>query len=250
MLHNYVIAVLLISIGVIPYSGLASTICNEVLTDVENNDLKIKKLPLDAVVRIASPLQEIQVSPYYGHGSGVLVQYREEAGFVLSASHVTASQPLILVSISTQADRRLFWAQFVKEDKNIDLSLYKLIDGGVVNNTAKVFEGNNEIFEQSLFTVGYPIKLSSLSKAELFPLSKLIVRKQNLLGTSKYLGLGLKIKPLVMSDCIETGLSGGPVFDNEGRIFGINHSTDRFRNSVSTVNGYIVSSAHIVKFLK
>ena len=203
------------------------------------------------MVRIASPLKQAQTSPYYGHGSGVLVRYRDEQGFVLSASHVTAGHPLILVSINRHPDQRLFWAKFVKDDDTIDLSLYKIIDHGEITNSAEVFVGDNEIYTQTLFTVGYPIELSSLTKAELFPESKLIVRKQNLLGTSQYLGLGLKIKPLVMSDCIETGLSGGPVFDNEGRIFGINHSTDRYRNSaLSSVNGYIVSSTYVAEFLK
>ena len=175
-----------------------------------------------------------------------------EFGFVLSASHVTAGHPLILVSINkTTDDRRIFWAKFVKEDKNLDLSLYKIIDAEEIKSSAELFVGNNEIYKQTLFTVGYPIQLNSLSKAELFPESKLIVRQQNLLGMSEYLGLGLKIKPLVMSDCIETGLSGGPVFDDKGRVFGINHSTDKHRNSQdSPVNGYIVSSSYILQFLK
>ncbi len=250
MVQNYLITSLLLTFALFPSFSPAKTICNKQLSEEENNSAKIQQLPLDTVVRIASPLKEVQTSPYYGHGSGVLVRFRGETGFVLSASHVTASHPLVLVSINTHNDRRLFWAKFVKEDKSIDLSLYKIIDDSEIHNSAELYKGKNEIYNQTLFTVGYPIELSSLSKAELFPQSKLIVRKQHLLGTSKYLGLGLKIKPLVMSDCIETGLSGGPVFDDEGHIFGINHSTDRYKNSTSTVNGYIVSSSYIAKFLQ
>jgi S1-C subfamily serine protease len=250
VVQNYLITPLLLTFALFPVFSPANTICNKQLSEEENNSAKIQQLPLDTVVRIASPLKDVQTSPYYGHGSGVLVRFRGETGFVLSASHVTAGHPLVLVSINTHNDRRLFWAKFVKEDKTIDLSLYKIIDDGEIHSSAELYKGKNEIYNQTLFTVGYPIELSSLSKAELFPQSKLIVRKQHLLGTSKYLGLGLKIKPLVMSDCIETGLSGGPVFDDEGHIFGINHSTDRYKNSASTVNGYIVSSSYIAKFLQ
>lgn len=250
-MHNYFIASLALLLGFTPPSMHANTLCNTELIDSKNG----QQLPLDAVVRIASPLRSVQTSPnfpYYGHGSGVLITIKGEFGFVLSASHVTAGHPLILVSINKSTDdRRIFWAQFVKEDKNIDLSLYKIIDAEEIKSSAELFVGNNEVYHHDLFTVGYPITLNSLSKAELFPESKLIVRQQNLVGISKYLGLGLKIKPLVMSDCIETGLSGGPVFDGQGRIFGINHSTDRYRNSFdSPVNSYIVSSSYIAEFLK
>jgi len=230
----------------------AGTICNKASLDLNNSTVRTQQLPLETVVRIASPLKTTQNSPYYGHGSGVLIDVKGEFGFVLSASHVTAGHPLILVSINKPTnDKRLFWAKFVKEDRSLDLSLYKIIDADEITSGAQLFEGNNEIYQQTLFTVGYPIQLNSLSKAELFPESKIIVRQQNLLGVDQYFGLGLKIKPLVMSDCIETGLSGGPVFDNTGRVFGINHSTDKYRNSAdSPVNGYIVSSTYIKKFLE
>lgn len=250
-MHNYFIASLALLFGFIPPSIHANTVCNSELIETKDE----QQLPLDTVVRIASPLKSVKTTPnfpYYGHGSGVLISLKGEFGFVLSASHVTAGHPLILVSINKSTDdRRIFWAKFVKEDKKIDLSLYKIIDAEEIKSSAELFVGDNELYHQSLFTVGYPITLNSLSKAELFPQSKLIVRQQNLVGISQYLGLGLKIKPLVMSDCIETGLSGGPVFDDKGRIFGINHSTDRHRNSFdSPVNSYIVSSFYITQFLK
>jgi len=252
---NYFIASLAFFLSFIAHTSSAATLCDSAPLDLENTRVSTQHLPLETVVRIASPLRSVQASPnfpYYGHGSGVLISIRGESGFVLSASHVTAGHPMILVSINRpEVDNRILWAKFVKEDKNTDLSLYKIIDQDAIETSAELFVGNNEIYQQTLFTVGYPIQLSSLSKAELFPESNLIIRQQNLLGVSKYLGVGLQIKPLVMSDCIETGLSGGPVFDNHGRVFGINHSTDKYRNSQdSPVNGYIVSSSYIKKFLE
>ena len=253
-MKRYIIASLILFFSVTLSLTSASTLCNEDPLDLATTTT-LQQLPLNTVVRIASPLKNAQKTshfPYYGHGSGVLISVKGEFGFVLSASHVTAGNPLVLVSINdAEQGVRILWAQLVKEDKNIDLSLYKIIDDDEIKTSARLFIGDNEIYQQTLFTVGYPIQLTSLSKAELFPPSKLIVRQQNLLGVSKYLGLGLKIKPLIMSDCIETGLSGGPVFDNKGRIFGINHSTDKYKNSQdSPVNGYIVSSSYIAKFLK
>jgi len=252
---NYFKISLTFLLGATVHISNAATICNEQALDLEHSKVTTQQLPLETVVRIASPLKSVQTTPYfpyYGHGSGVLIDVKGEYGFVLSASHVTASHPLILVSIDKSADdRRIFWAKFVKEDRNLDLSLYKIIDSDEIKTAAQLFDGNNEIYQQTLFTVGYPIQLNSLAKAELFPESNIIIRQQNLLGVSKYLGVGLQIKPLIMSDCIETGLSGGPVFDNEGHVFGINHSTDKYRNSQdSPVNGYIVSSSYIKKFLQ
>ncbi|NOQ76659.1 MAG: hypothetical protein GQ475_02480 [Methylococcaceae bacterium] len=252
---NYFIASLAITLSFVAPFSSAATLCNHAPAAINNATISERHLPLEAVVRIASPLRSVQTTPnfpYYGHGSGVLINIKGEFGFVLSASHVTAGHPLILVSINkTSTDNRILWAKFVKEDKDLDLSLYKIIDDDAIKTSAELYVGDNEIYQQTLFTVGYPIQITSLSKAELFPKSKIIIRQQNLLGVSEYLGVGLKIKPLIMSDCIETGLSGGPVFDNEGHVFGINHSTDKYRNSQdSPVNGYIVSSAHIMKFLE
>ncbi len=252
---NYFLASLAIVLNLTVTISSAETLCDTAPLEFDSTQIETHHLPLEAVVRIASPLRSVQTSPnfpYYGHGSGVLISVKGESGFVLSASHVTASHPLILVSINkTDVDHRILWAKFVKEDKNIDLSLYKIIDSDAIKISAELYVGDNEIYQQTLFTVGYPIQLTSLSRAELFPQSKLIIRQQNLLGVSKYPGVGLKIKPLIMSDCIETGLSGGPVFDNNGRIFGINHSTDKYRNSQdSPVNGYIVSSSYIAEFLE
>lgn len=254
-MHGYFIGILSLFLGLFAPLTHANTECNDKSLNVETAVITTHQLPLKSVVRIASPLKSVRkypYSPYYGHGSGVLINIRGESGFILSASHVTAGHPLVLVSISSSSDeQRIFWAQFVKQDRNVDLALYKIIDAKEVHSGVEIFSGDNEIYQQTLFTVGYPSKLNSLSKAELFPDSKLIIRQQNLVGLSKYPGVGMTIKPLIMSDCIETGLSGGPVFDNEGHLFGINHSTDKRRHSKnSPVNGYIISSLHILKFLE
>ena len=120
-MQGYVIASLVLFLNLTLPVALASTLCNEDSLDLSTTMVTTHQLPLNAVVRIASPLKSVQRAPhfpYYGHGSGVLISVKGESGFVLSASHVTAGHPLILVSInSPEQGSRILWAKLVKEDK-------------------------------------------------------------------------------------------------------------------------------------
>jgi len=223
-------------------------------TNSEDN-LELSYIPVQTIVRVASPRKNVENNPYfpyYAHGSGVLINYQQQTGFILSAFHVTYGREIVLVMLNDKYDaKRLFWARLVKEDQSVDLSLYQLIDAPKLNISADIYQGSDTDYGQDVFITGYPVTPKALFKAELFPNSRIIVREEKLLGEKEFNGFNLSIKPQIVSDCIDNGLSGGPAFNNQGHIVGINHSTDRFSdNPDGSFNGYIIHSSYIRKFLK
>ena len=218
------------------------------------DNLELSHIPVQTILRIASPRKNVENNPYfpyYAHGSGVLVKYKKQTGFILSAFHVTYGREIVLVMLNDRYDaKRLFWAKLVKDDKNVDLSLYQIIDSPKLNISADIYQGKDNNYGQDIFVTGYPVTPKALFKAELFPNSRMIVRHEKLLGEKEFNGFELTVKPFIVSDCIDNGLSGGPAFDNQGHVLGINHSTDRFSdNPDGSFNGYLIPATIIREFL-
>jgi len=220
---------------------------------IENGALS--HIPVQTVARIASPRKNTKNNPYfpyYAHGSGVLIRYQNKNGYILSAFHLTYRHELIIVLLNDKYNtRRMFWAELVKDQPKHDLALYKIIDGEHINLHADIATHQEHHYGQDAFITGYPVSPKSVFKAELFPNSHLIVRKETLLGQKEFNGFKLNIKPEIVSDCIENGLSGGPVFNAQGHVLGLNQSTDRFSdNPDGSFNGYIIPAAIIRQFLE
>jgi len=219
----------------------------------ENGEMS--HIPVQTVVRIASPRKNVENNPnfpYYTHGSGVLINYQGQSGYILSAFHLTYRHELVIVLLNDKYNaKRMFWAELVMDKPKSDLALYKIIDGEQLNINADIATEQEHHYGQQVFITGYPVTPKSVFKAELFPNSHMIVRQETLLGEKEFNGFKLDIKPEIVSDCIENGLSGGPVFNDQGHILGINHGTDRYSNHADgSFNGYIIPANIIRQFLE
>ncbi len=239
-------------------ASLASTYCNAPPIDLKQPDatmMGFDKLPFNSIVRISSPLKNpetVPYSPFYVHGSGVLIRVRGRQGIILSAHHVTGGRELIMVKMTDRLNKtRILWAHRIKDNAELDLSAYQLISRDDIGPGADIFTESPENYKNNLFVAGFPTFEAALYQAELFPDSALRIRQEKVLGIKQDPGLGLSIKPLISSDCIDSGLSGGPTFNDQGQVIGINHATDRASNHEDgSMNGYLIPSNVILAFLK
>ncbi len=248
-----------LSLGIItaPLS-YASTYCNAAPLDLQRASADItgfNNLPLDTIVRISSPLKNPETvpnSPFFVHGSGVLIRVRGRQGIILSAHHVTGGRELIMVKLTDRLQNtRILWAHRIKDNPSLDLSAYQLIARDDIGRGADIYTQSPADYKNNLFVAGFPTIETALYQAELFPQTDLRIRQERLLGIKTDPGLGLTINPLITSDCIDPGLSGGPVFDEQGQVIGINHATDRASNHKDgSMNGYLIPADVILAFLK
>lgn len=239
-------------------SSFASTYCNApplALATSDSTLAGLEKLPLDTIVRIASPLKDPEStpnSPFYVHGSGVLIRVRGRQGIILSANHVTGGREIVMVQITDRLNKpRILWAHRIKDNPDLDLSVYQLILRDDIGRGADIFRSPPENYKNNLFVTGFPTFETALYQAELFPDSAIRIRQEKVLGVKQDPGLGLTINPLISSDCIDAGLSGGPAFNDQGEVIGINHATDQAsRHEDGSMNGYLIPADVILNFLK
>ncbi len=248
---------LLLGIMLIP-TAYAATYCNAPPLDLQlppQAGAGFDKLPLDTIVRISSALKDPAIapnSPFFVHGSGVLIRVRGRQGIILSAYHVTGGRELVMVQLTDRLHQnRILWAHRIKDDPALDLSAYQLISRDDIGRGADILSVEIQEKESTLFVTGFPTPEIALYHAELFPNSRLRIRQEKLLGSKADPGLGLTIEPFITSDCIDSGMSGGPTFNQLGQVVGINHATDRAsRHKDGSMNGYLIPADIILKFLK
>lgn len=141
-------------------------------------------------------------APVRGAGSGFIVS---EDGYILTNAHVVENADVVTVRLT---DRREFDAKVIGTDRGTDVAVIKI----EARNLPTVKIGNADTLEpgQWVLAIGAPFGLENSATAGIVS------------ATSRALG-GDSYVPFIQTDvAVNPGNSGGPLFNMNGEVVGIN----------------------------
>jgi putative serine protease PepD len=150
-----------------------------------------------------------------GLGSGVII---DDAGHVVTNNHVVAGAQDDQVQV-TLSDGRIFTADLVGTDPTTDLAVIKLVDppqdlaAAALGSSAEVNVG------ESVMAVGNPLGLQSTVTTGIVSALDRPVTTAGEDGSSTTVTNAIQVDASV-----NPGNSGGPLFDAQGHVIGINSS--------------------------
>jgi S1-C subfamily serine protease len=148
---------------------------------------------------------------YTSSGSGFIISAK---GYVVTNFHVIEKSEKCYVELKINDESKTYEAEVVQKDPKSDLAILK-IKGATLDATQfKIpYAYTNAAVEvgTQVFTLGYPMALTSMGKEVKFTDGKISAK-------TGYQG---DIGSYQTSVPVQPGNSGGPLFDNEGRLVGI-----------------------------
>ena len=170
---------------------------------------------------------------WVGNGSGLIIS---KQGHIVTNHHVIKDIDSIEVEFKNELGINKFKAKVINSDESNDLAIIQIID--------KKFEGfeetpnynfDTEIAEvgTKVYAYGYPMALSVMGKE---------IKITDGIINSK-MGFKDDIKTYQISAPIQGGNSGGPLFDEDGTLVGINSSG--LSKEIADNVGYSIKSNYI-----
>jgi S1-C subfamily serine protease len=148
---------------------------------------------------------------YTSSGSGFIVSSK---GYVVTNYHVIEKIERCYVELKINDEIKTYEADIVQKDPKSDLAILKIkgatLDAAKFKIPYAFANGVAEVGTQ-VFTLGYPMALTAMGKEVKFTDGKI----------SSKTGYQGDISAYQTSVPVQPGNSGGPLFDNEGRLVGI-----------------------------
>ncbi len=162
-------------------------------------------------------------------GSGVIIAKQGNVYTVLTANHVVASLAQEY-SIRTHLEKSYIAIRvqrLPKNDRDIDLALIQFQSRDQYP-VAPIGESQRAVVGSTIYVAGYPLPVASGSERKLEFTAGIISSR---LGRASS-GYGLRYQAVT-----RRGMSGGPVFDADGRVVGIHGQGDTVGTVTSQWNG-------------
>ena len=166
---------------------------------------------------------------FSGSGSGVIIAKQGSVYTVLTANHVVASLAQEY-SIRTHLEKNytaIRIQRLAKNDRDIDLALIQF-QSREPYPVAPMGESGRAVVGSTIYVAGYPLPIASGSERKLEFTAGIVSSR---LGRASS-GYGLRYQAVT-----RRGMSGGPVFDDDGRVVGIHGQGDTVGTVTSQWNG-------------
>jgi len=173
---------------------------------------------------------------WMGNGSGTIIS---KSGHIITNQHVVEGADDIEVEFILNNEVKKFNAEVIQVDKLNDLAILKIHD---IN-----FDGINELpfnFKTSIsdvgtkvYAFGYPMALSLMGK-EIKVTDGIISSKTGFAGD---------VTTYQISAPIQSGNSGGPLFDDKGNFIGINSA--KLNTKIADNVGYAIKTSYVLNLL-
>ena len=148
---------------------------------------------------------------FKGNGSGFFINRN---GYIATNYHVIKEAEGIVVEFIYQGQIREFNAKIIQSDKLNDLAIIKIADNSFSSTPPIPYNFKIEVLDvgSQVFALGYPMALSGMGTEVKFTDGKI----------SSKTGYDGDITTYQMTTPIQPGNSGGPLFDYNGNLIGIN----------------------------
>ena len=164
-------------------------------------------------------------------GSGVIIAKQGNVYTVLTANHVVASLAQEY-SIRTHLEKSytaIRIQRLPKNDRDIDLALIQFQSRDQYS-VAPIGESERAVVGSTIYVAGYPLPVASGSERKLEFTAGIISSRLSRASS----GYGLRYQAVT-----RRGMSGGPVFDADGRVVGIHGQGDTVGTVQSQWNGQV-----------
>jgi len=179
-----------------------------------------------------SSLNESAESEWKGNGSGFFIS---QNGFMATNYHVVSEAKYIEVEFVQSGVKTIHQASIVKSDKQNDLAILKIAESNFrlassipCNFETKIVDVGSEVF-----ALGYPMALTVMGTEIKFTDGKI----------SSKTGFQGDIATYQTTTPIQPGNSGGPLFDYNGNLIGINSAI--LRPDVADNVSYSIKSSYL-----
>ncbi|AOZ73158.1 hypothetical protein BK816_07510 [Boudabousia tangfeifanii] len=151
-------------------------------------------------------------------GSGVII---DKDAHILTNYHVVAAAQNGGQMMVTLADSRMYEATVVGVDQSTDLAVIKLVNPPKDLTIARLGNSDNLQVGQQVAAIGAPLGLkSTMTTGIISALDRpTVVQDQNIFDNG-----GVVTNAIQVDASVNPGNSGGPLFDAQGRVIGINSS--------------------------
>ncbi|MGB7708413.1 MAG: COP23 domain-containing protein [Microcoleus sp.] len=168
---------------------------------------------------------------FSGSGSGVIIAKQGNIYTVLTANHVVASLAQEY-SIRTHLEKNytaIRIQRLPKNDRDLDLALMQF-QSREQYPVAPMGESERAVVGSTIYVAGYPLPIASGFERKLEFTTGIISSRLDRASS----GYGLRYQAVT-----RRGMSGGPVFDADGKIVGIHGQGDTVGTIMSQFNGQI-----------
>jgi S1-C subfamily serine protease len=190
-----------------------------------DNVLLVKTYP-------ASKQKTIKTGEWAGNGSGIIIS---KSGHIITNHHVIDDADKIEVEFMLNDELQKFNAEVVQVDKVNDLAVLKIFDmdfNGIVEPPYN-FKFRGSDVGTKVYAFGYPLALSIMGK-ELKVTDGMISSKTGFDGD---------ITTYQITAPIQGGNSGGPLFDEQANLIGINSSG--IRKDIAANVAYSIKTSYV-----
>lgn len=167
-----------------------------------------------------------------GNGTGFFIS---KEGYLATNYHVVAEATEIEIEFIRNGQKQNYKAKVIQSDKQNDLAVLKIDDNSFVPFSLIPYNFQTSLTDvgSNVFALGYPMALSVMGTEIKFTDGKI----------SSKTGFQGDIATYQMTTPIQPGNSGGPLFDFDGNLIGINSA--KIRADVADNVSYAIKSSYL-----
>lgn len=171
-----------------------------------------------------------------GNGTGFFIS---NDGYLATNYHVVAEASEIEIEFIRNGQKQNYKVKVIQSDEQNDLAILKIDDPSFSSFSSIPYNFKTSLSEvgSNVFALGYPLALSVMGTEIKFTDGKI----------SSKTGYKGEISTYQMTTPIQPGNSGGPLFDFDGNLIGVNSS--KIRADVADNVSYAIKSSYLKNLL-